>query len=389
MAMRCGDVKEEKWTMKLCSLSLDGYKRVKKELFPEPLEGITYVRVRETLVKIFRKSTNIYKCRYEFNQVKKAEGEDVDGFIKRLKEAARKCKFESGELQSRMLDRLVAGINSPMLVERLLNEPKLTYETAAEICRTYEVARNTQFADSCVNVVNEVKNKSKSRVGLKCFCCGNGGHFKRECKFKHASCFECGKKGHFKEMCRSKRQREKNDFKVFKVGSFKDNISDFSCDRGKSYVCGDAQGQDDSGRNSHSESMVGETTYSVGNEYKVLESSECTVSDCETYVVERVEPYRVNVTVNGEIVNFIVDTGSELTLLPEKVFTQLRIKSTMKPTLVKLKAYNGSQVKVLGETEMNLKLCESNREFRINVVVVREGSCPILGRDFLSLAGFN
>ena len=130
-------------------------------------------------------------------------------------------------------------------------------------------------------------------------------------------------------MCQSKRQREKNDFKVFKICSFKDNISDFSCNRGKSYVCGDAQGQDDSGRSSHSESMVSETTYSVGHEYKVLKSSKCTVRDCETFVVERVEPYRVNVTVNGEIVNFIVDTGSKLTLLPEKVFTQLRIKSTM------------------------------------------------------------
>ena len=75
MAMRCGGVKEEKWTMKLlCSLSLDAYKRVKNESFPEQLEDITYVRVRETLVKIFRKTTNIYKCRYEFNQVKKAEG---------------------------------------------------------------------------------------------------------------------------------------------------------------------------------------------------------------------------------------------------------------------------------------------------------------------------
>ena len=270
-----------------------------------------------------------------------------------------------------------------------MNEPKLTYETAEEICRTYEVARNTQFADSCVNVVNEVKNNYKSGVGLKCFCCGKRGHLKKECKFKHASCFKCGKKGHLKEMCLSKRQREKNDFKLFKFGRFKDNISDFSCDKGKSYVCGDAQGQDDSRRSSHSESMVSETTYSVGQEYKVLKSSECTVRDCETFIVERVEPYRVNVTVNGEIVNYIVDTGSELTLMPEKVFRQLRIKSTMKPTLVKLKAYNGSQVKVLGETEMNLKLCESNREFTINVVVVREGSCPILGRDVLSLAGFN
>ena len=180
-AMRCGDVKEKKWTIKLlCSLSLDAYKRVKNELFPEELEGIAYVRVRETLVKIFRKSANIYKCRYEFNQVKKAEGEDVDGFINRLKEAARKCKFEAGELQSRMLDRLVAGINSPMLVERLLNEPKLTYETAAEICRTSEVARNTQFSDSYVNVVNEVNNNYKSGVGLKYFCCGKTGHFKEE-----------------------------------------------------------------------------------------------------------------------------------------------------------------------------------------------------------------
>ena len=120
MAMRCGDVKEEKWTMKLlCSLSLDAYKRVKNELFPEQLEDITYVRVRETLVKIFRKTINIYKCRYEFNQVKKAEGEDADSFINRPKEAARKCQFEAGELQSRMLDSLVAGINRHML-ERAL-----------------------------------------------------------------------------------------------------------------------------------------------------------------------------------------------------------------------------------------------------------------------------
>ena len=82
IAMRCGDVKEEKWTMKLlCTLSLDAYKRVKNELFPKQLEDITYVRMRETLLKIFRKTTNIYKCRYEFNQVKKAEGEDVDGFM--------------------------------------------------------------------------------------------------------------------------------------------------------------------------------------------------------------------------------------------------------------------------------------------------------------------
>ena len=103
-------------TMKLlCSLSLDAYKRVKNELFPEQLEDITYVRVRETLVKIFRKTTNIYKCRYEFNLVKKAEGEDVDSFINRLKEAARKCKFEAGQLQNRMLDRLVAGINETKL----------------------------------------------------------------------------------------------------------------------------------------------------------------------------------------------------------------------------------------------------------------------------------
>ena len=50
MAMRCGDVKEEKCTMKLlCSLSLDAYKRVKNELFPEQLEDITHVRVSEDI----------------------------------------------------------------------------------------------------------------------------------------------------------------------------------------------------------------------------------------------------------------------------------------------------------------------------------------------------
>ena len=123
-----------------------------------------------------------------------------------------------------MLDRLVAGINSPMLVERLLNETKLTYETAAEICRTYEVSRNTQFSDSCVNVVNEVKNNYKRGVGLKCFCCGKSGHFKRECKFKHASCFKCGKKGHLREMCRSKGREAKMILKFLKSVALKTTL---------------------------------------------------------------------------------------------------------------------------------------------------------------------
>ena len=138
MAMRCGDVKEEKWTMKLlCSLSLDAYKRVKNELFPEQLEDITYVRMRETLVKIFRKTTNIYKCRYEFNQVKKAKGEDVDSFINRLKEAARKCKFEAGELQRRMLDRLVADINSLAVKEDTLRgSVSLSMRVALNVIKT-------------------------------------------------------------------------------------------------------------------------------------------------------------------------------------------------------------------------------------------------------------
>ena len=60
--------------------------------------------------------------------------------------------------------------------------------------------------------VNELQDENECEVlspkaepfypkQVKCYCCGQYGHMKRECKFAHKMCPKCGKVGHTESEC--------------------------------------------------------------------------------------------------------------------------------------------------------------------------------------------
>lgn len=77
--------------------------------------------------------------RYTFNTLNQGEGESFDNFFTKSKNQAKKCSF--GDLEDSLLaDKVVVGIRSDVIKEKILSEDKLSVEKAIKICRASEMA---------------------------------------------------------------------------------------------------------------------------------------------------------------------------------------------------------------------------------------------------------
>ena len=74
---------------------------------------------------------------YVFWSMSQREGESIDSFVKRLKTQAAKCNF--GDLRERMLlCRIVFGISSAKLKERMLRDNRMTLELPNHSYHTFQ-----------------------------------------------------------------------------------------------------------------------------------------------------------------------------------------------------------------------------------------------------------
>ena len=76
--------------------------------------------------------------RFKFHTRCRRQGESVAIYILELRALAEFCNFTN--LEEMLRDRLVCGINHDRTQNRLLYEPKLTYEKALEIAQSQETA---------------------------------------------------------------------------------------------------------------------------------------------------------------------------------------------------------------------------------------------------------
>ena len=94
------------------------------------------------------------------------------------------------------------------------------------------------------------------------------------------------------------------------------------------------------------------------------------------------DPYIIKLKVENEYIDFLIDTGSELTLIPAIVYTEKLSHVKLEHRNLTLKAYNGSLVDVKGVGRFSVKY--NNIETSFEITIVEHGSRPLLGRDFLS-----
>ena len=79
----------------------------------------------------------------------------------------------------------------------------------------------------------------------------------------------------------------------------------------------------------------------------------------------------------GQPLNFLVDTGASISILPSRVCASELIS----PTPLQLVSVDGSPLTIYGECSVNVSCRELRREYSVSFIVC-DVKVPILGIDF-------
>ena len=274
-------------------------------------------------------------------------GRPIDAFVTDLRMKAKTCEF--GTLNDSLIkDRIVCGIDSKSVRERLLRNTELTLEVAINTVRAAETSKtqieslsNPAFEAAAVNINRKYqKPKQPSRNQPQRTSepkqsknpCGRCGfhHKPKECKAFGHTCHKCQGKNHFANMCFSKSTKPASQ-KVHEVEQRADSDTD-------------------------EELFLGELDLSQSDKNELF----------------------TNLKVNDEDICFKVDTGAQCNVIPEHAFEKLTKKPSLQTTRVKLTAYGGIRVPIKGTCTMKIKHNDKIIDAKFFIVAVEKAQ-PLIG----------
>lgn len=299
----------------------------------------SYETVKKKFDDHFVPQRNVIYERAMFNSRRQEPGEPVDSFITALHTLAEHCNYEG--LRDQMIrDRIVVGINNSSLAEKLQLDSKLTLATAITQVRQAEAVKQQQPAlrgtvnDTRVGSVQSKQHtKSKPKQtpqkskpdtkpsnsrpeNSKCSWCGKSpSHSRQRCPAKDATCRKCKKTGHYEAVCRS----------AAKVSS-----------------------------------IEGEQDAFIG-----------TVTD------RTKDNWSITLQVNDKPIEFHIDTGAEVTVISERVWTQLD-KPALQSSDRNLKCPDTHSLPVKGMLTASIK--SHTHEAKTQIYVVKGLSKSLLGQ---------
>ena len=285
---------------------------------------------------------NLVYERYVFNICVQKEGQNVDSYVTELRHKAQTCDY--GELKDSLIrDRIVVGINSTQLKEKMLQDKDLSLESAISRCKSAEMTQRQmqviqEKGSACggketepVNVIKHGrKGNRKSQINnahpetFDCNKCGKN-HQHKKCPAYSAVCHKCKKKGHYKQFCLK-------PVHVVSVESNKDSV-----------FCG-----------------------LVKTEKSVKISA---IND---------KKWTHPLNIDGNIVVVKIDTGAGADLLSYGDFLSLQRKPSLKPTKIRLSDYNDNAIDVKGSCV--LRVAMHDRQYPVRFIVVENGP-SLLGCD--------
>ena len=192
------------------------------------------------LENYFKPRCNVVYERYVFNCCEQNQGRPVDSYVTRLRKLASSCEF--GTLTDELIhDKLVIGLNDRGTKGKLLREKSLTLDKAVDIACSNEISSKqleamksdtTARPKEEVNLVGKEKgknfkkqsndkfkprknrfpNKKKHKADpgkRKCKNCGTQ-HKRNECPAYNKRCAYCQKWHHFASVCMAKKKSEVN-----------------------------------------------------------------------------------------------------------------------------------------------------------------------------------
>lgn len=308
-----------------------------------PLTEDTYGGSLLALQTFFTPNVNVVAERYRFRQRAQAMGESTDHYVAALRELVKTCNFST--MENEMLrDQIVEKTCVPRIRERLLLESELTLDKALTLARRIEiaVADAKTFTESGTKLVSAVyrqgnkkagnpKDKYKHKGGKRndasqqCYRCGSADHLANDqsCPAKEGTCKTCGKIGHYSRVCKSS-AKSVNEVSLPEVTVL--NVGKKTDVRGK---------------------LIGTFTLAT--------------SATSTHTSD-----------------MLVDTGSAVSILPEKLYRDNFSTSTLSPPTVKLLTYSRQNLKVFGRLKATVTYQQRTATGFFNIV---KSGTPLIGLD--------
>ena len=280
---------------------------------------------------------------FRFHSRDQEQNESIDAFVAELRKLAKGCNF--GDQEDRMIrDRILVGVKSKKTQGKLLEDSKLSLKTAIETCRAQEASQSkleTMTGKQTVSVdrVKQKKNdkqkkhsgasseisERKNKTEKKCTRCGYKWHKNfNDCPAKNEECLSCHKVGHFQSVCRQKDKK--------KVRHVRDSDSD-------------------------------DEHVFLGN---INEVNDVKSDDWHTELL-----------VDGKNVRFRIDTGADVTVVPDSYF---KTTDKLQKTDKKLYGPGGSKIEVVGVHKASMETKKQNSKTMQDLYVVRGLKKPLLGR---------
>ena len=327
--------------------TLDIYKS-----FKIPEKEAEYKTVIKRFEAHFVGRINIIYERAKFNRRVQKDGESVIDFIEDLNKLAEPCKFES--LKDELIrDRIVVGIRNTSLSEKLMNDESLTLDQAIKKVKASELIKEQQGIlkgdgeakiaaihnntkgrndrerrDSKFNPNKTTPNRGNSTppntTDRKCHRCGRSPHRKQDCPANSNKCYNCHKIGHYASVC-----------------------------KGKSVSVVQEESSEDSDR----DVFLGEVSSKLNNNQS---------------------KWHVSLTLGSKSVKFKIDTGADVTVIPESVYNDAELKPLRK-TNRKLFGPGHSPLSVKGVVNIEVKTTDG-KHAETEIFVIEDLKEPLLGR---------
>ena len=179
------------------------HKTLKSILAPNKPSETSYDEIIKALSTHFHPQRSQVLYRSNFYQCVKKPGDSVATYLSEQRALANDCEF--GDTLNVMLrDRLVCGINDPVIHNRLLTEGNaLTLEKAVTLAQALEsVVKDSQDLSGVHPVHKITPSRPKPRrqagnghgtvpanKGTPCYRCGKAGHSQDSCRFKKETCY--------------------------------------------------------------------------------------------------------------------------------------------------------------------------------------------------------
>lgn len=360
----------------IATLGVQGYKTLQDLFAPENPTTKTFQVLCDALEQHHSPKPLQLAERFRLHKCSQSDTQTVTEYIATLRSLSLNCGYDNAVLSDTLRDIFIVGLRSSHIQRELISKPDtLTFAEACDTAKKLEAASNevsllsgkraqpvhklhsrkTYKHEKTPQHSTSARHSTPTRhdyTDRPCFRC-TGRHLPDTCYHRNSKCDYCKKTGHIERACIKKA----NDTGVKpKVPLSKPKHQAPRTPK-------------------HVHNVVSEPVYASSDDEYIQHLKTDTNSD-----VRKADKFWVTPKICGTPVDFEIDTGSKVTVIPREHFLKFFPNATLAAPDISLRNFDNAAIHVHGTFTCDVKIYGQKK--RLKLYVTDKGNNPLFGRDW-------